>query len=164
MSAGPVLTVDTGDPTPPFEQVRRQIAALVEAGSLHVGERLPPLRQLASDLDLAVGTVARSYRELEAAGLVVSRRGGGTRVLGPSSSKLPDETLRALAEDFVARARGTGADDAAIASAVQAATVRAAASAPSAPAAVPALSHPAAGRRVAGLALPASGPATAGIA
>ena len=33
------------------------------------------------DLGLAVGTAARAYKELEAAGLVRSRRGGGTRVV-----------------------------------------------------------------------------------
>jgi DNA-binding transcriptional regulator YhcF (GntR family) len=34
----------------------------------------------AGDLGLAVGTVARAYRELESAGLVRSRRGGGTHI------------------------------------------------------------------------------------
>ena len=64
------LSVDPDDPTPPYEQLRRQLADLVEAGTLVAGERLPPLRQLAGDLGLAVGTVARAYRELEAAGLL----------------------------------------------------------------------------------------------
>jgi DNA-binding transcriptional regulator YhcF (GntR family) len=38
------------------------------------------VRQLADDLGLAVNTVARSYRELEAAGLVETRGRGGTVV------------------------------------------------------------------------------------
>lgn len=46
-------------------------------------DRLPPVRQLAEDLGLAVGTTARAYRELEAAHLVRSRRGGGNRVMVP---------------------------------------------------------------------------------
>ena len=92
MTARPSLTVDTSDPTPPYEQLRRQLAALIQAAALSPGDRLPPLRQLAADLGLAVGTVARAYRELESAGRVSSRRGGGTRVsatapsLGRSSS------------------------------------------------------------------------------
>jgi GntR family transcriptional regulator len=80
MTTQPALVVDTGDPTPPYEQLRRQLAHLIESAVLRPGERLPPLRQLAADLGLAVGTVARAYRELESAGLISSRRGGGTRV------------------------------------------------------------------------------------
>ena len=80
MTARPALTVDTGNPTPPYEQLRRQLAELIQSAALQPGDRLPPLRQLAADLGLAVGTVARAYRELESAGLISSRRGGGTRV------------------------------------------------------------------------------------
>jgi GntR family transcriptional regulator len=74
------LVVSMQDPTPPYEQLRRQLAGLIGDGVLHAGDRLPALRQLAGDLGLAVGTVARTYRELESAGLVQSRHGGGTRV------------------------------------------------------------------------------------
>src|SRR4051794_24985345 len=74
------VSVDPGDPTPPYAQLRRQFVGLIHSAALPDGARLPPLRQLAGDLGLAVGTVARAYRELEAAGLVKSRRGGGTRV------------------------------------------------------------------------------------
>jgi len=74
------IVVTDEDPLPPYEQVRRQLARLVRVGTLRPGDRLPPLRQLAGDLGLAVGTVARAYRELEEGGLLETRRGGGTRV------------------------------------------------------------------------------------
>ena len=77
-----MIIVDDANPTPPFEQIRTQIAALIAAGELANGDRLPTVRQLASDLRLAPGTVGRAYAELEAAGLVESRRGAGTRVIG----------------------------------------------------------------------------------
>lgn len=94
------LRVDPADPTPPYEQLRRQFVALLEAGVLEPGERLPPLRQLAADLGLAVGTVARTYRELEAAGLVRSRRGGGTRVAdGASAATLGPDPRRPKAAE-----------------------------------------------------------------
>jgi DNA-binding transcriptional regulator YhcF (GntR family) len=48
--------------------------------SLAVGTRLPTVRRLAADLGLAVNTVARSYRELEEAGLVETRGRNGTFV------------------------------------------------------------------------------------
>lgn len=56
---------------------------LTRLGGAHeVGtdERLPSARQLASDLEVAPGTVAKAYRPLEAEGLVVSRVGSETRV------------------------------------------------------------------------------------
>ncbi|WP_319461993.1 GntR family transcriptional regulator [Micromonospora sp. RTP1Z1] len=113
MSAPPTLRVDTDDPTPPYEQLRRQLVDLIHSGVLHPGERLPPLRQLAGDLGLAVGTVARTYRELETAGLVRSRRGGGTRVADRVATAPADERRRALdrhAAAYLRQARLLGAD------------------------------------------------------
>ena len=78
MTADPRITVDADRPVPPYVQVRDQIAELIGAGELAADARLPPVRQLAADLGLAAGTVARAYQELEAGGLVITRRGGGT--------------------------------------------------------------------------------------
>ncbi len=108
-----VLTLDPDNPTPPYEQLRRQLADLITAGQLGPGDRLPPLRQLAGDLGVAVGTVARAYRELEQNGMLTSRRGGGTRVAGIGRAPATDrrQLLDGLAEDLVARARGLGFTD-----------------------------------------------------
>jgi DNA-binding transcriptional regulator YhcF (GntR family) len=121
--SGPRLVVATDDPTPPYEQLRRQLVELIGSGTPAPGDRLPPLRQLAADLGLAVGTVARAYRELEAAGLVTSRRGGGTRVARRTTAATPDRDrlLRAHAADYVRHARLLGATPEAITTAVEAA-------------------------------------------
>ena len=118
----PALVVDSADPTPPYEQLRRQLVDLIGAGVLAQGSRLPPLRQLASDLGLAVGTVARTYRELEGAGLVVSRRGGGTRVSQDARRRSAADVARevqAAAETLVRSARLLGADDDQVRAAVE---------------------------------------------
>ncbi|MGN6780132.1 MAG: GntR family transcriptional regulator [Marmoricola sp.] len=108
-----VLALDPEDPTPPYEQLRRQLADLITAGQLSPGDRLPPLRQLAGDLGVAVGTVARTYRELEQEGLLTSRRGGGTRVAAVGRAPRRDrrELLGDIAADFVMRARRLGFTD-----------------------------------------------------
>lgn len=108
-----VLALDPDDPTPPYEQLRRQLADLIVAGRLGPGDRLPPLRQLAGDLGVAVGTVARTYRELEQEGLLASRRGGGTRVAASGRAPATDrrQLLGGMVEEFVARARGLGFTD-----------------------------------------------------
>lgn len=108
------LHVAASDPTPPYEQLRRQLVALIEAGTLGEGARLPPVRQLAADLALATGTVARAYRELEKAGLLRTRRGAGTTVA--AGRPVLTETGRrdrvgALTREAVQQARLLGASD-----------------------------------------------------
>ncbi len=117
MSEGPQLSVDLADPTPAYEQLRRQLDRAVRHGVLPPGHRLPTIRQLARDLGLAVGTVARAYQELEAAGLVSGSRGGGTRVL-PAAVGVPEdvdvrrrEAVAELAGRYVAEGRLAGAQD-----------------------------------------------------
>lgn len=72
--------VDPDSATPPFEQVRSQIATLVASGELASGTRLPTVRSLATELTLAVNTVARAYQELAADGVVVTEGRRGTFV------------------------------------------------------------------------------------
>ncbi|MEH3032980.1 MAG: GntR family transcriptional regulator [Aeromicrobium erythreum] len=78
----PDLTIDPTSPEPPFEQLRRQVAAAVADGSLAPGHRLPTVRGLATDLGLAVNTVAKAYRTLEADGVLETRGRAGTFVRG----------------------------------------------------------------------------------
>ncbi|WP_425356939.1 GntR family transcriptional regulator [Streptomyces inhibens] len=117
----PSVRVDTTSSVPPYEQIRAQLAALITTGRLTEGERLPPVRQLAADLGLAAGTVARAYRELEAAALIRTRRGAGTRVapLPAGTARLDTARLATLAREFTNAARGLGADDAAVLDAVR---------------------------------------------
>jgi len=122
MAIPPTLTVVADDLTPPYEQLRRQLAQAIGSGILRPGERLPPLRQLASDLGLAVGTVARTYRELEAAGLIRTRRGGGTRVADTPpvlSDDRREQLLTEYAAAYISHAQLLGADDHAIVVAVK---------------------------------------------
>jgi DNA-binding transcriptional regulator YhcF (GntR family) len=75
-----IISVDPASPVPPYEQLRASISRLVGAGELGAGAKLPTVRQLASDLGLAPGTVARAYRELEGEGIIVTRGRHGTHV------------------------------------------------------------------------------------
>lgn len=99
------LVVDPGTAEPPFEQVRRQVAAGAADGSLPPGHKLPTVRQLAADLGLAVNTVARAYRELEADGVIETHGRRGTFV---AAVVAVDEDTRASAARYVADARRAG--------------------------------------------------------
>ncbi len=108
-----ILAVDAAAPTPPYEQVRMQIARMVGGGVLAPGTRLPTIQQLANDLALAPGTVARAYRELERDGVVVSRRRAGTTVAA-APPRVPAREIReeldAAVERFALAVRQLGAD------------------------------------------------------
>ncbi len=102
------LTVDPASGAPPFEQVREGIRAQVDAGVLEPGFRLPPVRTLAAELDLAANTVARAYKELEALGVVETRGRAGTFVSGRGVSR----SLREAAASYASTVRALGVTDA----------------------------------------------------
>lgn len=129
------LRVDLSSPVPPFEQIRAGVAGLIRQGDLAPGTRLPTVRSLAADLGVANGTVARAYRELEAAGLVDGQGRRGTAVAAappptagtptePNATTHPDAVSAALHQDMpsdldaavaavvvAARRRGVSADE-----------------------------------------------------
>jgi DNA-binding transcriptional regulator YhcF (GntR family) len=116
-----VIRVDPADPTPTYEQVRRQIADAIGFGALRPGTQLPTVRQLAGDLGVATGTVMRAYSELESAHLVRTARGAGTVVASVPTPPPVDqsERLDALTHGFIASVRLLGATDSQITDAVQ---------------------------------------------
>jgi GntR family transcriptional regulator len=107
-----ILRVDPSSPVPPYEQIRAQVATMIAAGVLGDGQRLPTIRQLAADLGLAGGTVARAYRELERDGLIQSRRRHGTVVAANGEVRESDRSRRILeaAGTFALQARQLGVD------------------------------------------------------
>jgi DNA-binding transcriptional regulator YhcF (GntR family) len=109
------LTLDPTSGVPPFEQVRDGIRAQVDAGILEAGLRLPPVRVLAAELDLAANTVARAYKELEVLGVVETRGRAGTFVTGRGVQR----SLREAASSYVSTARSLGVSDAEVLEAVR---------------------------------------------
>jgi GntR family transcriptional regulator len=116
-----MLHVDTSSPVPPYEQMRSQIEGLIESGALATGTRLPTIRQLAHDLGLAPGTVARVYRELEEGRLIVTRGRRGTFIAAAEdvSAQRNLARLSEAARSFAREARRLGVDPAAAERAVR---------------------------------------------
>lgn len=100
-----MLKTDLHQDGPLFEQIRVRMIDAVRGGDLPAGTRLPTVRELAGQLGLAVNTVARAYRELEAAGIVETRGRFGSFV---ASSDPADTAMTAAAGAFVAAARAVG--------------------------------------------------------
>jgi GntR family transcriptional regulator len=104
-----ILEIDPRSAIPPYEQLRQQVTALVLAGALQIGDRLPAIRQLANELGLAGGTVARAYRELEADGVVTTHGRHGTVIAGAPREPAPPADLLAAARSYAGQASRTGA-------------------------------------------------------
>ncbi|MCP2032844.1 DNA-binding transcriptional regulator YhcF (GntR family) [Okibacterium sp. HSC-33S16] len=72
--------LDTSSSTPPFEQLRVQVIDAVRDGALVPGDKMPTVRNLASELGIAANTVARAYRELERDDVIETRGRNGSFV------------------------------------------------------------------------------------
>jgi GntR family transcriptional regulator len=65
---------------PIYVQIREQVLALIGAGVLEPGQRMPTMRQMAVALRIDLNTVRHAYEDLERAGAIVLRRGLGSFV------------------------------------------------------------------------------------
>ena len=92
-----MIELDASSSLPPFEQLRTGIATRIRDGRLPAGTRLPPVRRLALDLDLAPNNVARAYRELEIAGLVTTAGRRGTLVAASGDAVAQEAAAAAAA-------------------------------------------------------------------
>ncbi|WP_328316682.1 GntR family transcriptional regulator [Streptomyces sp. NBC_00388] len=94
------IAIDADAATAPFEQLRAQIAGQARSGRIPAGYRLPTVRGLAEELGLAANTVAKSYRALEADGVIETRGRNGTFVAdaGDAAEREAAEAARAFAE------------------------------------------------------------------
>lgn len=90
----------------PFERVKARIRGGAASGALPHGSRLPTVRALADELGIAVNTVARAYRELEAEGVIETRGRAGSFVAW--SADAGEAELERLAEAYATRAAALG--------------------------------------------------------
>jgi DNA-binding transcriptional regulator YhcF (GntR family) len=102
---GEWVRVDPRAARPLFDQLRTQIIEGIRDGRLSPGTRLPTVRELAVEMNMAVNTVARAYRELEAAGLVETRGRFGTFVARVDPA---DSAMAGAAHTYVAAAKALG--------------------------------------------------------
>jgi DNA-binding transcriptional MocR family regulator len=86
--------------------IAANVRALIERGALLPGDPLPPVRNLADRLGVNRNTAVAAYRQLTAAGVVVTRGRGGTHVADRSAV-----AQEGFAADSVLRDVATGNPD-----------------------------------------------------
>ena len=105
------IIISNSSDKPIYEQITSQIRALILAGELVEGQRLPSIRALANDLRISVITTKRAYADLEEWGFIETVQGKGSFVAGGNENLLREERLRkveALLEAALAEAREVG--------------------------------------------------------
>lgn len=65
-----------------YRKIMHSIRQQIIDGLLKPGDRLPSIRQMAVDWGCTQGTIQRAYKELSTQGLVISRAGQGSQVIG----------------------------------------------------------------------------------
>jgi DNA-binding transcriptional regulator YhcF (GntR family) len=107
-----LITIDSSSQTPPYEQIRLQLARQISDRTLPVGAKLPTVRALAAELGLAVNTVARAYRELEEAGIIETRGRSGSFVSAGGQHTHEEAHAAAVAYARATTRLGLGPDEA----------------------------------------------------
>jgi DNA-binding LacI/PurR family transcriptional regulator len=74
------ITLIKGQTGPVYEQIKDRIRKKISSGAWEPGYRLPTLRELSVELDVAYATVERAMRDLTREGVLEGRKRGGTRV------------------------------------------------------------------------------------
>jgi GntR family transcriptional regulator len=72
------LEIDYDRGIPVYRQIYEAVVAALSTGRLARDEQLPTIHELAARLVVNPNTVARAYRDLEADGHLVAKRGRGT--------------------------------------------------------------------------------------
>ena len=109
--------LDAGSGLSPYQQLVRQVRQALRLGLLREGDQLPTVKEVVARLAINPNTVLKAYRELDREGLVEGRRGVGTFVAEGVAPLPPGDVqdLRSGLDAWIARARGAGLDDDAMA-------------------------------------------------
>lgn len=87
-----IIELDMSSSTPIYVQLRNQIVKGIGKGELKTGEKLPTVRQLASDAGVNTMTVNKAYQILKNEGLSVQT--DGSALLCPNPSQMIPISLK----------------------------------------------------------------------
>lgn len=108
------LALSNNDPTPLYEQIKKQIIEQIMSGELPPGTMLPSIRALARELEISVITVKKAYEDLEANGYIVTNQGKGSYVAQAGAEFVKETKLKEIQRHFdngIALCRELGLDD-----------------------------------------------------
>lgn len=105
------IKIDPISGIPVYIQLGEQIRILIREGVLRSGDLMPTTRSLAVELGINANTVARVYRDLQAAGQLRLQRGVGTFVaegVEPPLAKKEFKLLEQKVTDLITHSKRAG--------------------------------------------------------
>jgi GntR family transcriptional regulator len=106
------LHLDFHSGLPIYTQIVNQIQSQLANRILKIGDQLPTVRALASELRVNFNTVARAYRILDESRIISTQQGRGTYIteIPPPevTERLRHESLEALTQRFISEASRLG--------------------------------------------------------
>ncbi len=98
------IKLDFRSNEPIYLQIARQVEELVATGELKLGDQLPTVRELATELRINFNTVGRAYRVLDETRLISTQRGRGTYIweepTEETMKQLKKKSLEELAQTY----------------------------------------------------------------
>lgn len=82
-----------------YEEIIKQIQELIRTGELKPGQRLPPERELALQLNVSRTAIREALRSLEMMGFIDSKVGGGTYIKQVTIDNIIEPFSRILSQD-----------------------------------------------------------------
>ena len=93
-----MIQLNYRDARPIYTQIVDSFRSQISGGILQSGDKLPSVRELASQLTINPNTIQRAYRELEMGGWIATVAGKGCFVCGQPAEAQPE--LLALLKRF----------------------------------------------------------------
>lgn len=94
------IQIDPASNIPLVHQVSRMIRSQIVRGELEMGEYLPSVRDLGSELGVNFNTVAKAYRQLEKEDLIEIRHGLGARIKERVAPSINPPATTSLLDDL----------------------------------------------------------------
>lgn len=94
------IALSNNDPTPLYEQIKKQIIEQIISGELPPGFMLPSIRALARELEISVITVKKAYEDLESGGYIVTNQGKGSYVAQAGAEFVRESRLKEIQQSY----------------------------------------------------------------
>lgn len=107
------MHIEFNDKSPIYLQIMDLIKMDIVTGKLKAKDKLPSVREMATNLNVNPNTLQRSYQELERLGIVYTQRGMGTFV-GEDENMVNDlkkEMAKEVIDSFILRMKSLGFTD-----------------------------------------------------
>ena len=96
---------------PIYEQIAMNIKEQIMNGSLHYGDKLPSIREYSLIYEVSALTIQRAVQQLDQEGIIQSKKGIGSFVLGDCKDNLESRMIGQQVNEFVEKMKKLGLTD-----------------------------------------------------